>query len=118
MAQIRRTPSRQATVPIQTPAPIRGLNTVDSLAMMDITYALSCQNWIAAPQGLEIRRGYRKWATGLPGATNTLIAYNARQSTSNKLFAVSGTGIYDVTSGGAVGAAVVTGLNASATYWQ
>jgi hypothetical protein len=111
-------PQRTLTVPVSTPAPYKGLNTVDSLADMDPDYGLSIQNFIATPQGLSVREGYRVWATGLPGDVTTLMPYNAKNSTNSKLFAASVSGLYDVTTGGAVGAAVVSGLNASNPYWQ
>lgn len=85
---------------------------------MDPAYALACQNFVATPQGLSLRKGYRKWATGLPTACTSLMPYNSTLAASSKLFAVCGTAIYDVTSPGAVGAAAVTGLNGSAPYWQ
>jgi len=106
------------TIPVSTPAPYKGLNTVDPLAAMDPAYGLSIQNFIATPQGLSLRNGYRKWATGLPAAVTALLPYHSGSAAASKLFAVSGSAIYDVTSSGAVGAAAVSGLNASAPYWQ
>ena len=115
---VSKRPQRTRTIPVSTPAPYKGLNTVDSLADMDPNYGLSIQNFIATPQGLSVREGYRVWATGLPGDVTTLMAYNAKNSASSKLFAASVSGFYDVTSGGAVGAPVVSGLNSSNPYWQ
>lgn len=103
---------------VTTPAPYLGLNTVDSLADMDPRYGLSIQNFIATPQGLTTREGYRRWATGLPGDVTALMPYHAANGTSSKLFAASVSGFYDVTAGGVVGAAVVGGLNASKPWWQ
>lgn len=94
-----------------TPAPVGGLNTRDPLASMGVQFATNLTNFIATPQGCSLRKGYRKWATGLPGLVESLLPYNGVGATADKLFAVSGTGIYDVTSAGAVGAAVVTGLS-------
>jgi hypothetical protein len=85
---------------------------------MESSYGLSIQNFIATNQGLAVRQGYRKWATGLPGSVTSLIPYHARNSTQSKLFAVSNGGIYDVTNGGVVGAAVVSGLSTVNGYWQ
>jgi len=100
------------------PAPVKGLNTVDPLVGMDPQYGLSIQNFIATPQGLSQRTGYRKWATGLPTSVTSLLQYNGRTSSASKLFAVSGSAFYDVTAGGAVGSPVVSGLTASSPYWQ
>ena len=118
MRSVSYKPQRENTIPAETPAPYKGLNTVDSLAAMDPAYGLSIQNFIATPQGLSVRQGYRVWSTGLPGDVTTLIPYNAKNSSNSKLFAASVSGIYDVTGGGAVGAAVVSGLNPSFPYWQ
>lgn len=118
MANVNRHPQRKAQIEASTGAPTRGLNTVDSLPLMDPTYAISLQNWIATPQGLSFRKGYRKWATGLPASVTTLLTYNSRTTSGSKLFAVSGSAIYDVTTGGPAGAPAVSGLNASAPYWQ
>lgn len=106
------------TLPITTAAPVKGLNTVDPLASMDAAYGLSIQNFIATPQGLNVREGYRVWSTGLPGVVSSLMPYHAQITTNSKLFAASVSGFYDVTSGGVVGAAVVSGLNASNPNWQ
>lgn len=111
-------PQKTRTVPVRTHAPYKGLNTVDALSDMDPNYGLSIQNFVATPQGLSVREGYRVWSTGLPGDVTTLMPYNAKNSTNSKLFAASVSGFYDVTSGGAVGAAVVSGLNSSNPYWQ
>jgi hypothetical protein len=115
---VARRPSSRRTIPYTSPAPYKGLNTVDALAAMDPAYALQCVNFIATPQGLGIRRGYRTYVTGFTAAPTTLMPYNATISANSKFFAVAGTGIYDVTTPGAVGAPVVTGLNASYPYWQ
>jgi hypothetical protein len=112
---------RANTIPAETPAPWKGLNTVDSLAAMDPAYALSCQNFIATPQGLSVRQGYRNWATNLPAATTSLLAYNGRVASGNKLFAVSGSVIKDITTGGDVSGAgftVQSGLDSTHPYWQ
>lgn len=115
---VTKRPQRQRTLEITTPAPYFGLNTVDSLADMDPRYALSAQNFIATPQGLTQRGGTRVWSTGLPGDVTSLMPYNATNTASSKLFAASVSGFYDVTAGGAVGAAVVSGLTTGSPYWQ
>lgn len=120
MPNVRRLPQQTRSIPITTPAPYKGLNTVASLADMDPAYGLSIQNFIASPQGLAMRQGFRKWAYSLPGATTSLLAYNGKATGSSKLFAVIEDKIYDVTAGGDMSAAVaaVTGLNAAYPYWQ
>lgn len=121
MAKVNPRPQQARTIPVTTPAPYKGLNTVDSLAAMDPAYGLSIQNFIATPQGLSFRQGYRKWATGLPAAVTTLMSYNAKNALNSKHFAVAGSVIKDITAGGNVSGAgftAVSGLNASFPYWQ
>jgi hypothetical protein len=117
---MRRLPQAQRTIPVTTPAPVKGLNTVDPLAVMDPAYALVLQNWVCTPQGVSVRQGFRKWAINLPTSTTSLLQFNTRSGLGNKLFAVCGASIYDITSGGDMSGATpaVTGLNASNAYWQ
>lgn len=120
MGLTRRVPQAANTIPITTPAPTLGLNTRENLAMMDPAYGLSIQNFIATPQGLSLRQGYRYWATNLPTHVTSLLVYNARINSGNKLFAVAGSNFYDVTIGGNMSGAVpvVSGQSASNTTWQ
>jgi hypothetical protein len=111
-------PQQRSAMTASMPSPYQGLNTLDPLQAMDPSYGLSIQNFIATNQGLALRQGYRKWATGLPGSVTSLITYHARNNQQSKLFAVSNGGIYDVTNGGVVGAAVVSGLSSVNGYWQ
>jgi len=99
---------KNRAVPVSLPAPIGGWNARDALAEMKETDAPILQNWFPTPTYVTLRPGMVKWATGLPSQVNSVMAYNA--GTTSKLFAASGTSVYDVTSNGAVGAAVVTGL--------
>lgn len=110
-------PSRaQVTQTTSVPAPIGGLNARDSVAAMPPTDAVTMENWFPTPTNITVRNGSTPYATGLPSWAETVMAYNAYTTAGNKLFAISGTGIYDVTAGGAVGAAVVSGL--SNARWQ
>lgn len=109
---------RRTTVPLTTPAPYKGLNSVDSLAAMDPAFGLQIDNFIATPQGLAMRGGYRTWVTGFTGKPTSFLTYNSTSPAANKFFCVVGSNIYDITSSGTVGSPVVSGLNASAPYWQ
>lgn len=114
-------PARQGTPrvaqSVTLPSPWKGLNTRDSLANMDPEYAINLTNWVAAPGGPKVRSGYRIHATGLPSYVETLAPYTSTSVGGNRVFAWSSTSIYNVTSSGAVGAAVVTGLtNARWSY--
>jgi hypothetical protein len=118
MGRTNFTPQQRSAQNVQLPAPYLGINTLDPLQAMNPAYGLSIQNFVATNQGLSVRQGYRKWATGLPGSVSSLLPFHTRVSALSKLFAVSGGSIYDVTNGGPVGAAVVSGLSTINTYWQ
>ena len=84
--------------------------------MMKPTEAVALVNWWPTPVDVQIRKGYIQWATGLPGTVDTLMAYNGNAN-ARKLWAITSTGsLYDVSSGGVVGAPVITGL--STGQWQ
>lgn len=95
---------------LSLPAPVGGLNTRDPVSVMPVNYAINLTNCIPTPEGVSVREGYRVRNTGLPGYVETLASYYAVTGGSDKLFAWSNGAIYDVTTPGAVGAPVVTGL--------
>ena len=103
------------TKPTTVPAPIGGLNAKDSLAAMPATDAIVMRNWWPQPYGCIVRKGYTAWTTGLPASVNTLATWSATNGT-QKLFAWSGAGMYDVTAKGVAAAAIVSGLTSS--IWQ
>jgi hypothetical protein len=90
------------------PAPIGGWNVRDSIANMDTLDAVQLTNLFPTVNNVVLRGGYTKYSTGIPGQVETLMGYSS--GVTNKLFAIAGTSIYDCTAGGAVGAAVHTGL--------
>lgn len=99
------------------PAPIGGLNAVDSLAAMPPEDAIVLDNFFPQPTFCELRKGYASWATGLTGGfVETIMPYNNKSGT-EKLFGIAGTSVYDASSTGAVGAAVVTGLTNARWEW-
>lgn len=105
-------PSRIRTGSI--PAPVGGLNARDSIADMKATDAVIMDNWVPGTTSVSVRLGYTAWVTGFASPVESLLTYQS--STAQKMFAASGTSIYDATSSGAVGAAVVTGLTNA--RWQ
>lgn len=108
----RRQPVSQTA---ELPAPVGGLNARDSIAQMGPVDAVILTNYVCATTDVALRDGYANFATGLPGLVRSLLVYNAPNG-GQKMFAASGSNIYEVTSGGAVGAAVVTGLGSD--KWQ
>lgn len=99
---------------ITTAAPTGGLNARDALASMPATDAVTMDNFFPSTTSVNLRNGYTNWVTGLPADVESLMAY--RSATTNKGFAASGSAIYDVTTQGVVGAAVVSGQ--SNARWQ
>jgi hypothetical protein len=100
--------------PVTIPSPIGGLNSKDSIIAMDQTDALTLLNWWPQSYGCSIRKGYQEWATGLGAKVNAIHEW-ASVTGARKLFAWAGANMYDVTTQGAVGAAMVTGL--TGTNW-
>ena len=91
------------------PAPLGGWNARDSFANMDPADAITLINMFPTVSNLTLRGGYTQHATGLSGKVQTIMVYN--YGNNSKMFAATSSGnIYDVTSAGVVGAAVVSGL--------
>lgn len=106
---------RRIAKPIELPAPLKGWNTRDPFEAMDPLDAILIDNWYPDFQGLVTRNGFASFASGLgAGPVQTLAWFNSG-STSKLLGACSGA-IYDITAGGAPGAALASGFSADA--WQ
>ena len=100
------------------PPPVGGWDTRESLADMPIESAIILDNWFPETDKVQVRRGYTEHATGMSGSVESLIEYIPTTGV-GQLFAANGASIYNVSTGGAVGAAVVTGLsNAKFQYTQ
>jgi hypothetical protein len=97
------------------PAPTKGLNARDAVADMDPTYALSLDNYFCTPTTVDVRNGQTNWATGLAAWVETVLHYTS--ATGTKQFGIAGGKIFDTTSGGAVGSALVSGLTNSRFQW-
>lgn len=82
---------------------------------MKPTDALRLDNVLALPSYLEVRKGRQVLSTGFADEVETLFSYIGTDG-ATKLFAAAGAGIFDITSGGAIGAAVVSGLTSA--YWN
>lgn len=111
MAQVDKSQRAKTT---SIPAPVKGLNARDSVAAMDPTFALVLDNYFCSPTSVDVRNGSATWATGLPSLVETIAHYSG--GATQKMFAASGTAIYDITAQGAVGAAVVSGQTNA--HWQ
>lgn len=99
-------------IPFRFPPPVGGLNTRDSKAVVPLSQATFMRDCYPTTTGVRRRRGYSVHATGLPDTIETLMVYTKNDGT-EAMFAASGTEFYNVSSAGAVGAAVVSGLSNS-----
>lgn len=90
-------------------APVKGLRTNTALAGMSPEYAVNLENVICYPDALVSRPGSADHATGLPTNSKTLMTYQS--GTASEMFCARDGGVYNVTSPGAVGAAVATLLS-------
>lgn len=107
---IQRTSNNVASLP----APVGGWNARDALANMAPTDAVTLDNLFPGVSSVSLRGGYSQHVTGISGQVQTLMTYNG--GATDKMFAIAGGNIYDATTAGAVGAAVVSGLTNS--QWE
>jgi len=114
LASFGKAPATQRSQTVSVAAPIGGWNARDALGAMEPMDAVTLTNFWPGTNAVILRNGYTKYATGITGVVQSLFAYSS--GTSNKLFAVAVDSIYDVTAGGAVGAADVSGLTNA--KWQ
>ena len=97
------------------PSPVGGINDRDGFVEQKPNEAVILENWFPYTSYVGIRKGSQNHVTGLPATVETLVEY-APQEGGSKLFAASGTAIYDVTTAGVVGAPVVSGM--ANARWQ
>jgi hypothetical protein len=114
--QDQKIPAAQKSQIITIPPPVGGWNARDALPAMPPTDAVQLTNMLAWPSDCRTRLGSTDWVTGFGSPVQTLMPYNSATPGSKKIFGAAGTAIYDVTSSGAVGAGVVTGLTNA--QWQ
>lgn len=90
-------------------APVGGWNARDALGDMSPLDAVTLTNFWPGTNSVILRKGHTQHVTGIGSQVETLMAYSS--GSANKLFGIATDGkIYDVTTAGAVGAAVVSGL--------
>ncbi len=90
------------------PVPTKGWNTRDNIADMDPKSAVIMDNVFPDSDRVTPRRGYDDHATGMTADINTLMVYEPASGDA-EMFAACDGDIFDISSAGAVGAAVVTG---------
>lgn len=104
--------SRQHTIPAST----KGWVANEAISMMDPQAAVVLDNFFPDPDGLRWRPGSQVFAT-TPETTpvETIMVWQGGSST--KMFACVGNKIYDVTNGGNVASAAVSGLSNNRWQW-
>ncbi len=90
------------------PAPTGGWNARESFADMAVKDAVALQNFFPGTNNVLLRHGYTRFATGMTGQIESLMAYTS--ASTSKLFAAAGTNIYDATPGGTINSAAVSSL--------
>ena len=100
--------ARPASISRALPAPVGGWDTREALVDMPADHAVILDNWFPSVDKVTLRSGYAAYATGLGASVESLLPYSPLAG-GQKLFAAAGGSIYDVSTAGAVGAAVVTG---------
>lgn len=91
-------------------APIGGMNTRDPLSSLKDNEAWSIDNMFCNTGYLEQRYASTEYSTGLTGTGKTLATFSSLSGTET-MFCTTASGIYDVTSSGAVGASVLARTN-------
>jgi hypothetical protein len=121
-APARRTnPGRQRTSLTRSqPAPVRGWNTRDGIADMEPGYAVVLDNFFPMTAEIKIRKGSEEHVTDIDDGVDavnveTLAAYKP-QSGDEELFAWADDSLYDVSTPGPVGSALVSSLTNA--RWQ
>jgi len=92
--------------------PVKGWYVGAPMAEAPAGTAFLLENTFPEYDYIRLRGGAVQFATGMSGVVRTLLPYT--DGTAGKLFAVNAGNIFDISLGGAVGAPVVTGLNATA----
>lgn len=85
---------------VSIPAPIGGWDAASPISEMPETNAVELVNWFPQPGWVELRRGFVEYAdTGTDEPVDSVMEYQGLTSTLDRLFAASGTEVFDVTGG-------------------
>jgi hypothetical protein len=92
------------------PAPVGGDDTVSPATAIAPGHSIYSYNVIGGVLGLQSRLGWREWCTGLDGQVRSLLPYtgSTKDGASNRLFACTETGIWDVSASSSTPTQVVT----------
>lgn len=107
MPQARKVSRSRRAIPTTLAAPTGGLNGRDALMDQAPNDAFRMENWVPRGTSCDTRGGSVNFATGIPGAVESVEVYTGTGG--NKMLAFGNGSIYDVSLGGAAGAAIATG---------
>jgi hypothetical protein len=92
------TAATAVNVKVVMPPPVGGLDWISPLSNMDVKNAQILDNFIARPQGAELRGGWQDVLDApLEGSVNTLMSYPTPGNALDKLFAAVGNKVWDLT---------------------
>jgi hypothetical protein len=112
---LRGSPSKGAVAKsINWVAPVDGWRTDVPLSELPPNAASTLINFFPETGYIRARNGSYSYASGLTGSVGTLIAY---MGASNKLFAVTGNYLYEITGGGTSFTPLLSGLSSSHWSW-
>lgn len=111
VAQLRKSKRTRVSKIATYAAPTGGWNTQDPRFSMPSSDCWAITNYYPRQGSIEKRGGTIAWATGTTGNIGTLATYSSLSGTES-MFAFTGSGIFNVTSVGAVGASVLARTSA------
>lgn len=85
---------------LSVPAPF-GVNLVDTASDLPAGDCLVCENMLRGQYGLRTRSGYREWVTNIGEEIRTILPFQGATGATDKLFACTQSGIWDVTASSA-----------------
>jgi hypothetical protein len=104
-----RAPRPQVAIGASIPPPIEGWDAISPVQAMSPKRAIKLENWFPQLSWVELRRGCTRFAT--LDATDPVESVMSYQGSSDSaFFAASGSSIWDITPGGSIDTATVTGL--------
>lgn len=104
---IRSIRTKQRSRPYTLPPPVGGLNGRDAKADMAAKDAYELLNWFPGTATMDSRAGSTPFSTGLGAPVESLAVY--RGGATPKMLGFAAGNVFNVTAGGAVGAAIASG---------
>jgi hypothetical protein len=111
----------QQTIKVETvPPPVGGWNRRDTLPLMEVTDAITLENWIPDTNAVRLRGGFATHAVidATATAVETLVKYAPPNTANNQLFAATPTTIYNVTAAATASSTSAVVTSTSNGRWQ